>query len=191
MKHLFERVSTSPVHHDIVQMFDEQVFERSEGDIVMSANAVMTGSYVERRPERRILTPVPQWSQGDVRSIDSAPSFQRRRAALIAESPSMRRKPACVGTRTSRHSSPVSVIAGVLAIIAVTAGGFWLGTLAQPSAYSGPTRTHSVTPGESVWSIAQGITGGSSLEQTVIDIETLNSLDGGLAVGERIVVPVY
>lgn len=157
----------------------------------MSANAAVTGSYVERRPERRILAPVPGWSQADVRSIESAPSFQRRRAALIAESPSMRRRPVGMRTRTSHRSSPLTVIAGALAIIALTGGGFWLGTLAQPDAYSGPTRTHSVTAGESVWSIAQGIAGGSSLEQTVIDIETLNSLDGGLVVGERIVVPVY
>lgn len=151
---------------------------------------VVGGAHPARREH---LLPVPDAQEADVRDIFSAPSARRRVRATRAEDPAMHRRP--VKPRSeSRNVSPsfslrsFLVWVGAAALLSVVGGG--LGVLVQPDSYSGPTRIHSVTAGESVWSLAQTVTTDRPLENVVVDIESLNDIKGGLTVGQNVVLPM-
>lgn len=81
---------------------------------------------------------------------------------------------------------------GVLAVAVAAALGAGAGLLAQPDPYAGPTRVHSVAAGESLWGLADQVGSQRPLEQVVLDIQTLNGLDGSDAVltpGTDLVLP--
>lgn len=83
-----------------------------------------------------------------------------------------------------------SILLGSFATLVLGAAGVGVGLLVSPGVYDGPTTLHSVTSGESLWSIAQGVATNRPLEEVVTDIEALNGISGGLAVGQLVEVPV-
>lgn len=162
--------------------------------ITVAPAASKRGS-VDRHPRLRAI---PDEPLADVREISTAPSVQRRRRVLCAEDPAMRRRPARASAtmspavRTSRRSGASLVARAALTVLAVGAGvgvGVGAGLLAQPDAYSGPTVEHSVTAGESVWGLASAVGSDRPLEQVVVDIEQLNGIQGGLTVGQEVMLP--
>ena len=127
---------------------------------------------------------------GGARVIDirSAPSVRRRLAAEGLEDPAARRAP--VRPRSARPAlTPRSFVVGSLAAVALLLGSAGLGALMRPAAYDGPTYTHAVTAGESVWSLAQSVRTSRPLDEVVADIERLNGVDGALRVGQVVVLP--
>lgn len=85
----------------------------------------------------------------------------------------------------------IRLAAWVTVVIIVFGAALGLGLLLQPEAYSGPTWTHSVTAGESVWGLASSVGSSRPLEDVVADIVALNQLDGQvLHPGQEVLVPV-
>lgn len=128
----------------------------------------------------------------DVVSIESAPSARRRKGVLRQDDPATRRHPAC------RHQSVVvqstmsigHVVRGVCATLALSVVAGLAGFALAPDVYSGPTIEHAVTGGESVWSLAQGVDTDRNLEDVVTDIQRLNGIEGGLQVGQKVILPL-
>lgn len=127
---------------------------------------------------------------GEFRSIDSAPSVRRRRAALRLDTPASLRRPVVPARRAAGGAYLRAAVLAAVTLALSVAGGA-LGLAVSPGTYSGPTAVHAVTSGESVWSIAQSIATDRSVEDVVTDIEALNNIDGALMVGELIDVPTY
>ena len=69
--------------------------------------------------------------------------------------------------------------------------GVGAGLLAQPEPYAGPTVVHSVVAGDSVWGLATSVDTQRPLEQVVLDIETLNHVDGALQPGQLVELPAH
>ncbi len=190
MKHLFEQVSTLSSRADIVQVFDERMFDVLKENLMSAmASTIRSTSYVLCDP-----LPAPDYDSysGAVRSLDSAPSLRRRREALRRDAPSSLRRPIIPVLRPARRGVHVAgFCAGVVAtfVLSVIAAG--AGVMLSPGTYSGPTAVHAVTSGESVWSIAQNVRTDRPLEEVVTDIEALNGIEGALLVGDLIKVPIY
>lgn len=85
----------------------------------------------------------------------------------------------------------VARVLGYLAAVAVVVvGGGLLGLMLRPDAYAGPTWEHSVSAGESLWSVAQGIQTERAIEDVVEDIRQLNGLStDALQVGQELILP--
>lgn len=84
------------------------------------------------------------------------------------------------------------VVLGVVAVAVAGGLGAGAGLLAQPDPYAGPTHVHSVAAGESLWGLADQVNSQRPLEQVVLDIQTLNGLEGSDAVltpGTDLVLP--
>lgn len=143
------------------------------------------------RCEHRRLALVEPIPGADVVEIGAAPSARRRRRALLAEDPAMRRRPNPPRAEAADASFSLGrMLLGSMAALALGVGGVGVGTLLGPGDYSGPTSVHAVSAGESLWSIAQGVDTERPLEEVVTDIESLNGIEGGLVVGQRIEVPL-
>lgn len=163
----------------------------------MSNNLLVVGGSIASPGERPRIAVVPDQPVATVSSIHDAPSVRRRRARLRAEDPAMRRVPKGVRVRHDVHMVSLGELVrpvlrvglGVAALACLTASAFGLGLSAQ-SSYEGPTQVHHVAAGESVWSLAAQVQTDRSLEDVVADIEALNELEGTLAVGEPVVLPV-
>ena len=175
MKHMFERVSTLVAERAIVQVFDEQMFDESVLEVLMSV-PFATKTAVSFPARRSLLRAVEDAPLATVRDISTAPSARRRIEAQRVDDPSYLRSPAAPRRRT--RSSRRGIIAGAL------------GLAIQPAAYDGPTVTKAVVSGDSVWSLAQNVKTDRPLEQVVADIERMNDVQGALQPGQRVVVPV-
>lgn len=197
VKHMFERVSTLPGHIDIVQVFDEHLYDTRGEETDMSAIPVVPGSVAPKRPKREVgLRAVPDLPVADVRDIRTAPSAVRRRQALRAEDPAARRRPAPPRSsvdpraRSSARTAPLlRVVGGALLALAGLGVGVGVGLLAQPDPYSGPTVAHSVVAGDSVWGLAAAVGSERPLEQVVLDIEQLNHIGGTIQPGQILELP--
>lgn len=74
--------------------------------------------------------------------------------------------------------------------VAVFSVGIWLGSWGGDQSYQGATVRHSVQPGESLWSIAEGLDVNRPVAKVVEDIRSLNGIDAeGLEVGQAISLP--
>ena len=82
------------------------------------------------------------------------------------------------------------VVRGVCATLALSVVAGLAGFALAPDVYSGPTIEHAVTGGESVWSLAQGVDTDRNLEDVVTDIQRLNGIEGGLQVGQKVILPL-
>ncbi|MCI1641253.1 MAG: LysM peptidoglycan-binding domain-containing protein [Actinomyces sp.] len=165
----------------------------------MSALTMASGGAPARAPRPRRLRAVPDAPLADVRDISTAPSAARRREAVLAEDPATQRRPAGgasvrvgAGARgTAGRRSPVlRIVTGMAAVAAATGVAVAAGVAAQPDPYAGPTFTHSVSAGESVWGLAAQLDSDRPLDEVVHDIERLNDLDGGLSAGQEVTLPV-
>lgn len=189
MKHLFEQVSTSSPAGDIVQVFDEHVYDSTKENLMSAmVSAARTASPVfgDPRPGFGLDS-----HSAAVLSLDSAPSARRRREALRRDEPSSLRRPVVPASRGVRAGARlVQLLGGALATLALGAAGAGAGLMLSPGTYSGPTAVHAVSSGESLWSIAQGVNTDRPLEEVVTDIEALNGIEGGLVVGDLIEVPI-
>lgn len=192
MKHMFEKVSTLLTHADIVQVFDEQVFDLIGGVPMSTRNSAL-------RLEQRRLVSVSPIPGADVVEISMAPSARRRREVLLAEEPAMHRRPCASRLEGERDEvlgtsfslvSLVRFILWAMAALALGVAGVGIGMLVSPGVYSGPTAMHAVAAGESVWSIAQDVNTDRPLEDVVTDIRALNDVEGVLMVGQQIKVPL-
>lgn len=165
----------------------------------MSAINVVPTRSAHQREDRPRLRAVPQSRVAEVRLISSAPSARRRREAQLSEDPAMRRRPV-VRARVLEDAAPRPaalqvarrVVLGVVAVAVAAGLGAGAGLLAQPDPYAGPTHVHSVAAGESLWGLADQVDSQRPLEQVVLDIQTLNGLDGSDAVltpGTELVLP--
>ncbi|MGO3795739.1 MAG: LysM peptidoglycan-binding domain-containing protein [Pauljensenia sp.] len=165
----------------------------------MSAINVVPTRSARQREDRPRLRAVPDSRVAEVRAISSAPSARRRREAQLCEDPAMRRRPVVRGEvvedavpRPAALQMVRRGLLGVLAVAVAAALGAGAGLLAQPDPYAGPTRVHSVAAGESLWGLADQVGSQRPLEQVVLDIQTLNGLDGSDAVltpGTDLVLP--
>jgi len=187
MKHMFEWVSTLIAERAIVQVFDEQMFDESVLEVLMSV-PFATKTAVSFPARRSPLRALEDAELATVRDISTAPSVRRRVEAQRVDDPSYLRAPAAPRrrTRTSRRG----IIAGALATVVLSVGAGALGLAIQPAAYDGPTVTKAVVSGDSVWSLAQNVKTDRPLEQVVADIERMNDVQGALQPGQRILVPV-
>ncbi len=76
------------------------------------------------------------------------------------------------------------------ALITVIALGAGLGATLRDAPYDGETWVHSVSQGESLWSLAMAVNTGRPVEQVIEDIRQLNGLsDNTLLVGQELVLP--
>lgn len=175
MKHMFEWVSTLLTERAIVQVFDEQMFDESVLEVLMSV-PVATQTAVSFPARRHPLRAVEDVPLATVRDISTAPSARRRVEAQRVDDPSYLRAPAAPRRRT--RFSRRGIIAGPH------------GLAIQPAAYDGPTVTKAVVSGDSVWSLAQNVKTDRPLEQVVADIERMNDVQGALQPGQRVLVPV-
>ncbi len=166
----------------------------------MSAIPVVPGSVAPMRPRTgRPLRAVPDAPLAEVHDIRSAPSARRRSRALVAEDPSAARRPArprlaAVGdTRTGVRASTGVARVLLVAVLSVAGVGVGVGAglLAQPEPYAGPTVVHSVVAGDSMWGLAASVDTQRPLEQVVLDIETLNHVDGALQPGQLVELPAH
>ena len=180
MKHMFERVSTLVMERAIVQVFDEQMFDESVLEVLMSV-PFATKTAVSFPARRSPLRAVEDGPLATVRDISTAPSARRRIEAQRVDDPSYLRSPAA--PRRRPRSSRRGIIVGALATAV-------LGLAIQPAAYDGPTVTKAVVSGDSVWSLAQNVKTDRPLEQVVADIERMNDVQGALQPGQRVLVPV-
>lgn len=74
--------------------------------------------------------------------------------------------------------------------VAVFSVGIWLGSWGGDQSYQGATVRHSVQPGESLWSIAEGLDVNRPVAKVVEDIRSLNGIEAeGLEVGQAISLP--
>ena len=187
MKHMFERVSTLVVEHAIVQVFDEQMFDESVLEVLMSV-PFATKTAVSFPAHRSLLRAVEDAPLATVRDISTAPSARRRIEAQRVDDPSYLRSPAAQPRRTP--TTPRGINPRALATLVLSVGAGALGLAIQPAAYDGPTVTKAVVSGDSVWSLAQNVKTDRPLEQVVADIERMNDVQGALQPGQRVVVPV-
>ena len=178
---MFENGSTFLERIAIVQVFDEHVYDR-KGNIVSTLTIAATQE-ASRRPHLEIVRDEPL---ARVYDIQNAPSVRRRRQVLRADDPSMRRHPVLVQrTQINLRRALTSGLAFVTAVgIAIGAG-----LALQTSPYDGPTRVVSVSRGDSVWSLAQGVDTSRPLQDVVTDIEQLNDIQGALQVGQEVRIP--
>ena len=96
----------------------------------------------------------------------------------------------CVVARLSLHVRLWDFDAwSAVAFIAATGIAVGAGLALQTQPYDGPTRVVSVTSGDSVWSLAQGVSTTRPLKDVVNDIEELNDVQGALQVGQEVRVP--
>ena len=78
---------------------------------------------------------------------------------------------------------------GLAAVIAFSVA-FGAGMVLRPAPYGGETFVHSVTSGESVWSLAESLGSTRALEEVVADIVSLNALDASvLHPGPELLLP--
>ena len=91
----------------------------------------------------------------------------------------------CVVARLSLRR----LLSGALAFIAATGIAVGAGLAFQTQPYDGPTRVVSVASGDSVWSLAQGVSTTRPLKDVVNDIKELNDVQGALQVGQEVRVP--
>lgn len=189
MKHLFDSLSTSVTEVAIVHVFVEHVYDWMEGNPM--STLMVAGETRYSRSSVRPLELVHDAPAAQVYDIRQAPSERRRRELLVAESPSMRRRPRLARqvVEQTRHSA-VRTVMSVAGVLALTAGAWGAGLALQPAAYEGPTRTVSVAAGESVWSLAATVRTDRPLEDVVTDIERLNQIDGTLQPGQKVQLPV-
>lgn len=178
---MFESGSTSPERIAIVQVFDEHLYDR-KGNIV-STMTVAASQEGARRPHLQLVS---EESLASVYDIRQAPSARRRRELLRNDDPSMRRRPV-VATRSSLGLR--RLLSGALAFIAATGIAVGAGLALQTQPYDGPTRVVSVASGDSVWSLAQGVSTTRPLKDVVNDIKELNDVQGALQVGQEVRVP--
>ncbi len=181
IKHVFESGSTFLLIIAIVQVFDEHVYDRKGN--VMSTLTVAASQEVGRRPRLEIVRDEPR---ARVYDIQNAPSARKRRQVLREEDPSMRRHPV-VGVRPQANFRHLVTVG--LSFIAATGIAIGAGLALQSSPYDGPTRIVSVSSGDSVWSLAQGVQTSRPLKDVVTDIKELNNVNGALQVGQEIRVP--
>lgn len=146
----------------------------------------------DRRTGASRLVPVPDLPDARIVPLDSAPSLRRRRERLLLDDPASRRRPRRRVEAAPVESSvaPLKVLLGALATIALGAAGAGAGLLVSPGTYSGPTRVHAVTAGESLWSIAQTVPTERPLDAVVTDIRALNDVEGMLQPGDLLEVPL-
>ncbi len=187
MKHMFERVSTLPTLHAIVQVFDEHVFDESVLEVPMSV-PYASKSAVSFPARRSPLRPLQETPLATVRDISTAPSARRRVVAQRGDDPSFLRVPAAPRRRV--RFAHRGLAAGALATLVLSVGAGALGLALQPATYDGPTVTKAVVSGDSVWSLAQSVNTDRPLEEVVADIERMNDVSGALQPGQRVVVPV-
>lgn len=128
----------------------------------------------------------------DVVSIESAPSARRRKGVLRHDDPATRRRPVRRHQAIAARStvSIENVVRGFCATLALSVVAGLAGFALSPDVYSGPTIEHAVTGGESVWSLAQGVDTDRNLEDVVTDIQRLNGIEGGLQVGQKVILPL-
>ena len=168
----------------------------------MSALTMTSGGAAVRRPHPRRLAAVPEAPLAEVRDIATAPSAARRRAAVLGEDPAAQRRPLRAASEAAGSARAVSaravsarrpallrLVGGVAAVVVATGIAAGAGIAARPDPYSGPTFTHSVAAGESVWGLAQSLGSDRPLDQVVSDIERLNDLGGGLVPGQEVTLP--
>ncbi len=163
----------------------------------MSALTMTSGGAAVRRPHPRRLAAVPEAPLAEVRDIATAPSAARRRAAVLGEDPAAQRRPLRAASEaagsaravSARRPAPLRLVGGVAAVVVATGIAAGAGIAARPDPYSGPTFTHSVAAGESVWGLAQSLGSDRPLDQVVSDIERLNDLGGGLLPGQEVTLP--
>ena len=147
---------------------------------------------------RERLEAVPETHMAEVRDIWSAPSARRRSRRATPGADAGRR----VVEGSARDAEVVQrvrslpaglvlrrIVTGTLAVTVAAGLGVGAGLLAQPDDYAGPTMSHSVAAGESVWSLAEAIDSERPLEQVVWDIRQLNDLRGGLTAGQEVTLP--
>ncbi len=167
----------------------------------MSAATMISGGTQAPGPGPRRLRAVPEPPLADVRDLSTARSAMRRRRVVLADDPATQRRPLHVvegavrdslsAAPDARPSSVRRVMAGVCAVVVATGIAAGAGVAARPDPYAGPTFTHSVAAGESVWSLAASLGSPRPLDQVVADIEDLNHLDRGLLIGEEISLPAH
>ncbi|QWW18954.1 LysM peptidoglycan-binding domain-containing protein [Schaalia sp. 19OD2882] len=161
----------------------------------MTGTSAARSSALRDSSARRHLRAVPESPLATVHDISQAPTARRRRELLRSEVPADGRRPlrprsasrAAVTIDGAMVLRAVLVVVVTMVLTALAAG---VGIALQPSAYRGPTLTHSVVAGESVWSLAAAVDTDRPLEDVVTDIEALNDLDAGLRVGQLVVLPV-
>lgn len=169
----------------------------------MSAATVSPG-VMGAGPGSRVHPRSPRPS-ATVVSIDDARRRLRGEAGLEA---AIARHPAS-GTRTGAArvevSSPVTaggldagaivrplvkILVGVLLSALLFVAALGGGLLLRPAEFSGETWVHSVSQGESVWGLAQGLGLSRPLESVVEDIYSLNALTSAtLQPGQQLVLP--
>ena len=167
---MFESGSTSLERIAIVQVFDEHLYDR-KGNIV-STMTVAASQEGTRRPHLQLVS---EESLASVYDIRQAPSARRRRELPVIATHSS------LGLRR--------LVSGALAFIAATGIAVGAGLALQTQPYDGPTRVVSVASGDSVWSLAQGVSTTRPLKDVVNDIKELNDVQGALQVGQEVRVP--
>ena len=135
----------------------------------MSTMTVVASQEGARRPHLQLVS---EESLASVYDIRQAPSARRRRELLRNDDPSMRRRPV-VATRSSLGLR--RLLSGAVAFIAATGIAVGAGL--------------AVSSGDSVWSLAQGVSTTRPLKDVVNDIEELNDVQGALQVGQEVRVP--
>ncbi len=178
----------------------------------MSASAISPFDWAT--PGRSISAAMPETGDFEhgARVIDLGIERARRRQSESAQSLSderyaaMLRHPAARGGNSDRTQDLLSgrqatvslsflvrrVGLYLLALIVVVALSAGAGLLMRDSAYTGPTWQHSVSAGESLWSLAAGIKTSEPIEQVMEDIRQLNALESTtLQIGQELVLPAY
>jgi hypothetical protein len=120
-------------------------------------------------------------------TVDAAPGRTRR----VRSSGSRGGLPIVAGgvLRLTRRGRFAFLAIGAVLAGSVVVGGGWAS--ADEPRDAKPVATHTVTPGESLWSIAAGIaTPADDIRAIIDELVQLNSLpSAGLHVGEQILVP--
>lgn len=197
---MFEQVSTLSEPCIIVQVFDEHMFEK---EFVMSVVNLNLGSDFGAGQSRSVIRPV---REAVIRDINSAPSLRAAREVEQEREASKRTHPAfrtkAVHTVVANPVRPVPAASdrlqplfryGMLSAIflAVVSAGFGLGLQLRPAPYAGPTWSHSVSQGESIWALAGRIDSPRPVADVVEDIRVLNNLSSDLIVpGQVLTIPV-
>ncbi len=190
VKHLFDSLSTSATQVVIVHVFVEHVYDKLDGGKPMSTLMVAAETRYSRSHVRP-LELVQDAPGAQVYDIRQAPSERRRRELLAAESPSMRRRPKVVRQeQAATRPAFARALLSAAGVLSLTVAAWGLGLALQPAGYEGPTRTVSVSAGESVWSLAATVATDRPLDEVVTDIEHLNQISGGLQPGQQILLPV-
>ncbi len=118
-----------------------------------------------------------------------ASAEQRERELAKLRHPSVRAR---VQAPSQGALSPLimKAVAYLLTLAFVVVGGGFVGLLLREPAYQGVTWEHSVSQGESLWSVAAGIETGRQIEEVMEDIRQLNNLErDGLMIGQQLTLP--